>query len=69
MEHDTHTELLSPWERLGEGVRPKGEQKETPAPVNRKRLRKKFPRSTQACHVRLAENASFPLPLPVNVAI
>lgn len=38
--------LLSPWERLGEGFRPKDENKETPAPVSREGLRKKCPGST-----------------------
>jgi hypothetical protein len=38
--------LLSHWERLGEGFRQRP-KKETPAPINRKRLRKKFPRSTE----------------------
>jgi len=34
--------LLSHWERLGEGFRPRGENKETPAPIYRKRPRKGF---------------------------
>jgi len=61
--------LLSLWERSGEGFRSMSEHKETPAPINCKQLRKKFPRSTQTCHIRLSENASFPLFLPINVAI
>ena len=36
-------QLLSPWERLGEGVWPKAKHKETPAPVNCKQLRKENP--------------------------
>lgn len=44
-------------------------QKETPAPVNREGLRKKCPGSTQKSHTRLAEDASFPLPLALNFAI
>ena len=35
-------QLLSPWERLGEGVWPKAKHKETPAPIYRKQQRKGF---------------------------
>lgn len=35
--------LISLWERLGEGFRLKGENKETPAPIRRKRREEGFP--------------------------
>jgi hypothetical protein len=49
--------LLYLWERLGEGFGPKA-KKETPAPINRKRLRKKFPGHTLRVKAAHADESS-----------
>ena len=49
--------LLYLWERLGEGFGSKA-KKETPAPINRKRLRKKFPGHTLRVKAAHADESS-----------
>ena len=55
-------QLLSPWERPGEGFRLKAENKETPAPVTREGLRKKCPGSTLLIKAVDADESSKSLP-------
>lgn len=43
MEHNPRQIFHAPWDRSSEGFRPKGENKEPPAPIHREGLRKKCP--------------------------